>query len=462
MPGIGISIGFEVSLSDGAGDFVAPTLSSAVINTAGTTLTLTYNEALDTGSTPAAGAFTLNGTAITVASVNVTGSTVVLTLSSVMGVDVSVTLDYTAGASPIQDAAGNDAANLSGQAVTNNSTQDVTAPTLSTIATNTAGTTITLTYNEALDTGSTPATTAYSLSGTSSTVSSVQVTGSTVVLTLNTATFFDQTITLSYTAPGSGKVRDVAANNVANLSNSAVTNNTIARALDILSRVTSVTINEFLIGDAGVTVTGSGVSTWANQAASGATGNATQGTDAARPTYNASELNSKGVLTFDSSAQTMLFASLDVPAPGTTPSWFCFVLRQSTWTSGDRIYSSSGSTTFSIRQAGVSPEISVNNGVAGPVNAGAPINTWTRVQVLLNNSTTDYIKAGSAAASTGTNTGNGNPTSGTTALGSNGAGAGFWGGKMAIVLRTAGEPNAGEKTFIDAWIASYYGGLVTV
>ena len=102
---------------------------------------------------------------------------------------------------------------------------DVTAPTLSSVATNVGGTTITLTYNEALDDTSEPATTAYTLAGTSSTVASLNVTGSTVVLTLNTACFVNQTITVSYTAPGAGNVQDSAGNDAGNLTNSAVTNN---------------------------------------------------------------------------------------------------------------------------------------------------------------------------------------------------------------------------------------------
>src|SRR5439155_320023 len=40
-------------------DTTAPTLSSMATNAAGTSLTLTYNESLDTSSTPAAGDFTL-------------------------------------------------------------------------------------------------------------------------------------------------------------------------------------------------------------------------------------------------------------------------------------------------------------------------------------------------------------------------------------------------------------------
>lgn len=117
--GLGIYLGMAHAPT--AAEVTAPTLASALVNAAGTTLTLTYNETLDARSVPATGAFSLSGTASTVSGVNVTGSTVALTLSPAVGGGVAVTLSYRPGGSPIQDTAGNDAASLSGQAVTNNS-----------------------------------------------------------------------------------------------------------------------------------------------------------------------------------------------------------------------------------------------------------------------------------------------------------------------------------------------------
>ena len=62
-----------------------------------------------------------------VSALNVVGDTVVLTLAAgVTNVDV-VTVSYTAGATPTQDVAGNPAANLLNQAVTN-TTGDTFAP----------------------------------------------------------------------------------------------------------------------------------------------------------------------------------------------------------------------------------------------------------------------------------------------------------------------------------------------
>ncbi len=113
-------------------DGVRPTLSSAAVS--GTALTLTYSEALDTGSVPAGSAFTVTvaGSPVNLANatpVAVSGTAVTLTLASAVTAGQAVTASYTKGANPIRDAAGNDAANLSDQAVTNTA-----APTVSSVA----------------------------------------------------------------------------------------------------------------------------------------------------------------------------------------------------------------------------------------------------------------------------------------------------------------------------------------
>ena len=82
-----------------------PLLTQVTVN--GSTLVLTYNEALDGGSVPAAGAFvvTADGSAITVNGVSVAGSTVTLTLATAVEAGQTVTLAYTPDTNPIQDAA---------------------------------------------------------------------------------------------------------------------------------------------------------------------------------------------------------------------------------------------------------------------------------------------------------------------------------------------------------------------
>ena len=104
-------------------DRVVPALASASVN--GTILTLTFSEALDTASQPAADAFAVMvaGTARTVDAVALSGSAVALTLASAVAAEETVTVGYTvptgADAAPLQDAAGNDAASFAGEAVSN-------------------------------------------------------------------------------------------------------------------------------------------------------------------------------------------------------------------------------------------------------------------------------------------------------------------------------------------------------
>ena len=110
------------------GDTQPPLLTQAAVN--GNMLVLTYNKALDGASVPAPGAFavTAAGGAITVTGVSITGSTVTLTLATAVEAGQTVTLAYTPGTNPIQDAADNDASPLSGRTVTNNTGGGTVSP----------------------------------------------------------------------------------------------------------------------------------------------------------------------------------------------------------------------------------------------------------------------------------------------------------------------------------------------
>ena len=118
-------------------DGVKPQLAAtggAVVN--GTTLTLTYGEALDGSSTPVPGDFTVSGgdRVRTVTAVRVNGSAVELTLDvGAEHLEAGIQVSYTPGTNPIRDAVGNDALGLSSQSVTNE-TPDTTAPTVSSLA----------------------------------------------------------------------------------------------------------------------------------------------------------------------------------------------------------------------------------------------------------------------------------------------------------------------------------------
>ena len=123
-------------------DGVIPVLETAVV--VGSTLSLTYSEALDDTSTPPTTAYSLavtSGTAPTVSSVAVSGRAVRLTLSRAVISTETLTLDYTAptgvGATPVQDVARNDAADLDNQSVTPSTDTTAPQPTITLVASTT-------------------------------------------------------------------------------------------------------------------------------------------------------------------------------------------------------------------------------------------------------------------------------------------------------------------------------------
>lgn len=97
---------------------------------------------------------------------------------------------------------------------------DVTAPTLVSATWNDALNIITLTYNENLDTGSIPATTAYTVTGR--TVTQVTMSATTEVYVTVDGNLA-QNATISYVVPGANPVQDVAGNDAAALTNQAIT-----------------------------------------------------------------------------------------------------------------------------------------------------------------------------------------------------------------------------------------------
>ena len=110
-------------------DGVRPAFLSAAVD--GSSLTLTYGEALDGGSRPGTGDFTVEvgGTGRSVSAVSVSGSVVTLTLDpAVEHGDMGIRVSYSPGTQPIRDAVGNDALGLSSQSVTNTTGAPNTAP----------------------------------------------------------------------------------------------------------------------------------------------------------------------------------------------------------------------------------------------------------------------------------------------------------------------------------------------
>ena len=118
-------------------DGVRPELAAtdgAVVN--GTTLTLTYDEPLDAGSSPSTGDFTVSGgdRVRTVTGVRVRGSAVELTLDpGAEHGEAGIRVSYTPGANPIRDVPGNEAESVNQEPVTNE-TPDTTPPEVSSLA----------------------------------------------------------------------------------------------------------------------------------------------------------------------------------------------------------------------------------------------------------------------------------------------------------------------------------------
>ena len=133
---------FDSSLStvvqiqlDGYAKTPAPVLGTAEVN--GDELVLTYGEALDATSVPAAAAFTVTvgGAAVSVSTVTVSGVAVTLGLASAAAAGQTVLLDYVVPSSnPLQNGSGSDAVALTGQAVENRTLAAPLAPTVSAVS----------------------------------------------------------------------------------------------------------------------------------------------------------------------------------------------------------------------------------------------------------------------------------------------------------------------------------------
>ena len=215
-------------------DRTPPALAQAVLS--GTSLTLYYDEALDSGSVPAGGDFTVveeaggTTTTLTVSSVALRGNNALtLTLSASAGSTSTVKVSYDVpGTNPVQDALGNRAVNFSGRDVDINLPSIQGAPVLQTTHPPVvASSTLTLTFTLPLDPASVPAADAFSLSGQSvnRTVTSVAVRGVSVELGLSWPVDpCGAAPAVSYAVPATNPLRSLSGTNVAAFGGQAVTN----------------------------------------------------------------------------------------------------------------------------------------------------------------------------------------------------------------------------------------------
>ena len=215
-------------------DGVKPTLSSANASGDLSKVVLTFSEAIgsvdNTKITVKKGGTTQTTTGAAIDSTNSTKVEITL-MTALLTTDTNITVDLAADA--VTDVPGNGNAEDLATAVT---LVDNTPPTLSsagTYAIGGTGTGIALQFNETIASTSIPATSAFAakIAGTAVGVTSVTrdtTNTDTVNLVLNANPKAGDSVTVSYTTPGSNPLEDEASNNVASFTDEAVTNNATA------------------------------------------------------------------------------------------------------------------------------------------------------------------------------------------------------------------------------------------
>ena len=187
----------------------------------GSTVTLTFDSALNSSLTPPTSAFEVNDTAPS--SVSVSGTQVTLTLANAVAEGAAVSVEYTGAGSPKLQGANGTAVAAFTSNVTNNTD---TAPAPSSTSVN--GATLSITFDQSLDAASTPAAADFSVSvgGMAATVSAVSLSGAVASLTLASAVSAADTVTVSYTQPATGGLRDSTPNRTASFGPLTATNQT--------------------------------------------------------------------------------------------------------------------------------------------------------------------------------------------------------------------------------------------
>lgn len=214
--------------------------------------------------------------------------------------------------------------------------------------------------------------------------------------------------------------------------------------LSLLLRADNNTVADYRAG-IGQTNDGAGLcSAWANQI--GAAGSLTAATTA-RPTIQAD-----GSLLFDGVANGMVTSGFTL----NQPTILYLVLKQITWTSGDKITDGHTLDTMLIQQetGGVSPALRLFAGLGTASNSGLTLDTYGVVTALFNGASSS-LQINSATAATGDA---GSSNAGGFALGANFNTGGSWSNIQVkeVIIRTVAD-SAATQAAIQGYLKSIYG-----
>jgi uncharacterized repeat protein (TIGR02059 family) len=219
------------AFESGSGSVVIPAyVSSAIANATPAVLEMTYNLTL-ANIVPSASAFSVmvNSAARTVSSVSISGTKVLLTLSSPVAYGNVVTVAYTKPTTnPLQTTSGGQAASITARSVTNNVAAAIPVYVSSTIG-NATPSVLEMTYNLTLA-NIVPSASAFSVMVNSAarTVSSVSISGTKVLLTLSSPVAYGNVVTVAYTKPATNPLQTTSGGQAASITAQPVTNNVAA------------------------------------------------------------------------------------------------------------------------------------------------------------------------------------------------------------------------------------------
>ncbi|AZN38539.1 Ig-like domain-containing protein [Paenibacillus albus] len=204
-------------------DTTSPVLQS--VTSTSSTITLNYNEDLDSSYIPPVSSYyvTVNSVMRSASYIRISGSQVIITLTSAASANDSVMVSYMGGSPWLRDLSGNVAAVFS-------SMQANASSSTGTMALNgmiAKGDKITLTFDSSLNTAYQPSTSLFAVkvNGTARPISAAAVSGSTVVLTLYTPINVGDTVTVSYSTSNVG-IRSTSGATAASFTDKTAANQT--------------------------------------------------------------------------------------------------------------------------------------------------------------------------------------------------------------------------------------------